>query len=209
MPSQKTPEDVNNFDPDFTQEEPTLTPIDDPPIPSINQEEFVNFSFTAPELLESLETPYWFGLCYFCWMVFQEQFVAACSPLTRGFKVQDGAKARARHRSKKHVMKPSSGSLFVKWCCYSSAVVRRFVWPGDSEAFMTKGHSVWILLYIFSSLDGYSCWMLNEFALFFSIKPHLWFTLSFSAVQRKKKREISQKAQAANRHQDSEQMKSF
>lgn len=49
---QKTPEDVNNFDPDFTQEEPTLTPIDDPVIPSINQEEFRNFSFISPELLE-------------------------------------------------------------------------------------------------------------------------------------------------------------
>uniref|UniRef100_A0A8C4GZ12 Protein kinase C n=1 Tax=Dicentrarchus labrax TaxID=13489 RepID=A0A8C4GZ12_DICLA len=52
-PRIKTPEDVNNFDPDFTQEEPTLTPIDDPMIPSINQEEFRNFSFTSPELLES------------------------------------------------------------------------------------------------------------------------------------------------------------
>ncbi|KAK5886308.1 hypothetical protein CesoFtcFv8_017355 [Champsocephalus esox] len=52
-PRIKTPEDVNNFDPDFTQEEPTLTPIDDPMIPSINQEEFRNFSFTSPELQES------------------------------------------------------------------------------------------------------------------------------------------------------------
>uniref|UniRef100_A0A4W6FJF8 Protein kinase C n=1 Tax=Lates calcarifer TaxID=8187 RepID=A0A4W6FJF8_LATCA len=52
-PRIKTPEDVNNFDPDFTQEEPTLTPIDDPLIPSINQEEFRNFSFTSSELLES------------------------------------------------------------------------------------------------------------------------------------------------------------
>uniref|UniRef100_A0A7N8WX45 Protein kinase C n=1 Tax=Mastacembelus armatus TaxID=205130 RepID=A0A7N8WX45_9TELE len=52
-PRIKTPEDVNNFDPDFTQEEPTLTPIDDPLIPSINQEEFRNFSFTSPELLET------------------------------------------------------------------------------------------------------------------------------------------------------------
>uniref|UniRef100_G3P0Y8 Protein kinase C n=1 Tax=Gasterosteus aculeatus aculeatus TaxID=481459 RepID=G3P0Y8_GASAC len=33
----KTAEDVNNFDPDFTQEAPTLTPIDEPLIPSINQ----------------------------------------------------------------------------------------------------------------------------------------------------------------------------
>ncbi|XP_039993091.1 protein kinase C eta type isoform X4 [Xiphias gladius] len=58
-PRIKTPEDVNNFDPDFTQEEPTLTPIDHPPIPSINQEEFRDFSFTSPELLESLrKTPH-------------------------------------------------------------------------------------------------------------------------------------------------------
>lgn len=53
IPLQKTQEDVNNFDPDFTQEEPTLTPIDDPMISSINQEEFRDFSFTSPELLES------------------------------------------------------------------------------------------------------------------------------------------------------------
>ncbi|XP_030626364.1 protein kinase C eta type isoform X2 [Chanos chanos] len=52
-PRIKTPEDVNNFDPDFTQEEPTLTPIDDPLIPSVNQDEFRNFSFTSPELLEA------------------------------------------------------------------------------------------------------------------------------------------------------------
>ncbi|KAM6961155.1 LOW QUALITY PROTEIN: protein kinase C eta type [Aplochiton taeniatus] len=51
-PRIKTTEDVNNFDPDFTQEEPTLTPIDDPFISSINQEEFNNFSFTSPDLLE-------------------------------------------------------------------------------------------------------------------------------------------------------------
>ncbi|XP_035466384.2 protein kinase C eta type isoform X3 [Scophthalmus maximus] len=52
-PRIKTPEDVNNFDPDFTQEEPTLTPIDDPMFFTINQEEFRNFSYTSPELLES------------------------------------------------------------------------------------------------------------------------------------------------------------
>ncbi|XP_046904254.1 protein kinase C eta type isoform X2 [Hypomesus transpacificus] len=51
-PRIKTSEDVNNFDPDFTQEEPTLTPIDEPLIPSINQEDFQDFSFTSPELLE-------------------------------------------------------------------------------------------------------------------------------------------------------------
>ncbi|XP_062325781.1 protein kinase C eta type isoform X2 [Osmerus eperlanus] len=51
-PRIKTSEDVNNFDPDFTQEEPTLTPIDDPLIPSNNQEDFQDFSFTSPEMLE-------------------------------------------------------------------------------------------------------------------------------------------------------------
>ncbi|KAG7275435.1 hypothetical protein CRUP_033168 [Coryphaenoides rupestris] len=50
-PKIKTAEDVNNFDPDFTQEEPTLTPIDDPLIPSNNHNEFENFSFTSPEIL--------------------------------------------------------------------------------------------------------------------------------------------------------------
>uniref|UniRef100_A0A8C2F9U8 Protein kinase C n=1 Tax=Cyprinus carpio TaxID=7962 RepID=A0A8C2F9U8_CYPCA len=39
-PRIKTAEDVNNFDPDFTQEDPTLTPIDESIIPSINQDEF-------------------------------------------------------------------------------------------------------------------------------------------------------------------------
>ncbi|KPP74097.1 protein kinase C eta type-like [Scleropages formosus] len=51
-PRIKTAEDVNNFDPDFTREEPTLTPIDEPLISSVNQDEFRNFSFTSPELLE-------------------------------------------------------------------------------------------------------------------------------------------------------------
>lgn len=54
--AQKTPEDVNNFDPDFTQEEPNLTPIDEPFIAPINQEEFLDFSFTSPELLEGFGT---------------------------------------------------------------------------------------------------------------------------------------------------------
>ncbi|XP_075874173.1 protein kinase C eta type isoform X2 [Nelusetta ayraudi] len=57
-PRIKMAEDVNNFDPDFTQEEPTLTPIDEPLIPSINQEEFINFSFTSPELLEGFGSPH-------------------------------------------------------------------------------------------------------------------------------------------------------
>ncbi|KAJ8341308.1 hypothetical protein SKAU_G00335990 [Synaphobranchus kaupii] len=51
-PRIKTAEDVNNFDPDFTREEPTLTPIEDSLIPSLNQEEFQNFSFTSPDLLD-------------------------------------------------------------------------------------------------------------------------------------------------------------
>ncbi|KAJ7990774.1 hypothetical protein DPEC_G00290400 [Dallia pectoralis] len=50
-PRIKTSEDVNNFDPDFTQEEPTLTPIEEI-LPSTNQDEFNNFSFTSPELLD-------------------------------------------------------------------------------------------------------------------------------------------------------------
>ncbi|CAL8286870.1 unnamed protein product [Lota lota] len=50
-PKIKTTEDVNNFDPDFTQEEPTLTPIEDPLIPSNTHNEFENFSFTSSEIL--------------------------------------------------------------------------------------------------------------------------------------------------------------
>ncbi|KAG5276776.1 hypothetical protein AALO_G00109610 [Alosa alosa] len=49
-PRIKSLEDVSNFDPDFTQEEPTLTPIEDAPFTFGNQE-FKDFSFTAPELL--------------------------------------------------------------------------------------------------------------------------------------------------------------
>ncbi|XP_062406085.1 protein kinase C, eta, b [Sardina pilchardus] len=49
-PRIKSLEDVSNFDPDFTQEEPTLTPIEDTMFACVNQE-FKDFSFTAPELL--------------------------------------------------------------------------------------------------------------------------------------------------------------
>ncbi|XP_054653612.1 protein kinase C eta type isoform X2 [Dunckerocampus dactyliophorus] len=52
-PKIKTPQDVNNFDPDFTREEPTLTPIDNPHIAAISQEEFEDFSFTSPEMQET------------------------------------------------------------------------------------------------------------------------------------------------------------
>uniref|UniRef100_A0A4W4HPA2 Protein kinase C n=1 Tax=Electrophorus electricus TaxID=8005 RepID=A0A4W4HPA2_ELEEL len=51
-PRIKSSEDVNNFDPDFTQEEPTLTPIEDALIP-LNQDDFSDFSYTAPELRHS------------------------------------------------------------------------------------------------------------------------------------------------------------
>ncbi|KAM9435265.1 protein kinase C, eta, b [Clarias gariepinus] len=49
-PRIKSSEDVNNFDPDFTQEEPTLTPIEEALIP-VNQEDFKDFSYTAPDPL--------------------------------------------------------------------------------------------------------------------------------------------------------------
>ncbi|XP_053098029.1 protein kinase C, eta, b isoform X2 [Pangasianodon hypophthalmus] len=49
-PRIKSSEDVNNFDPDFTQEEPTLTPIEEALIP-LNQDDFKDFSYTAPDHL--------------------------------------------------------------------------------------------------------------------------------------------------------------
>ncbi|KAF4070802.1 hypothetical protein AMELA_G00277750 [Ameiurus melas] len=49
-PRIKSPEDVNNFDPDFTQEEPMLTPIEEALIP-LNHDDFQDFSYMAPELL--------------------------------------------------------------------------------------------------------------------------------------------------------------
>uniref|UniRef100_A0AAY4DIV0 Protein kinase C n=1 Tax=Denticeps clupeoides TaxID=299321 RepID=A0AAY4DIV0_9TELE len=52
-PRIKSLEDVNNFDPDFTQEEPTLTPIEDGLIPYANQEDFKDFTFTAPFLQQN------------------------------------------------------------------------------------------------------------------------------------------------------------
>ncbi|XP_026147028.1 protein kinase C, eta, b [Carassius auratus] len=42
-------EDVKNFDPDFTQEEPCLTPIEDSFFP-VHQDDFKDFTYTAPEL---------------------------------------------------------------------------------------------------------------------------------------------------------------
>ncbi|XP_047010259.2 protein kinase C epsilon type isoform X4 [Ictalurus punctatus] len=44
-PRIKTKRDVNNFDQDFTREEPVLTPVDDSIIKQINQDEFKGFSY--------------------------------------------------------------------------------------------------------------------------------------------------------------------
>lgn len=48
---QKTKRDVNNFDQDFTREEPVLTPVDDAIIKQINQDEFKGFSYFGEECL--------------------------------------------------------------------------------------------------------------------------------------------------------------
>lgn len=42
---QKTKRDVNNFDQDFTKEEPVLTPVSSEVLRNINQDEFRGFSF--------------------------------------------------------------------------------------------------------------------------------------------------------------------
>ena len=46
---QKSRTDANNFDKDFTSEDPILTPIDPTIIKAINQEEFKEFSFVNAE----------------------------------------------------------------------------------------------------------------------------------------------------------------
>lgn len=47
---QNLPNDTSNFDDDFTQEKPTLTPIADKTLlASIDPEAFLNFSYTNPE----------------------------------------------------------------------------------------------------------------------------------------------------------------
>uniref|UniRef100_A0A3B4WBN9 AGC-kinase C-terminal domain-containing protein n=1 Tax=Seriola lalandi dorsalis TaxID=1841481 RepID=A0A3B4WBN9_SERLL len=48
-PSFKTKRDVNNFDQDFTREEPVLTPVEDGIIKQINQDEFKGFSYFGDE----------------------------------------------------------------------------------------------------------------------------------------------------------------
>ncbi|CAM9889953.1 unnamed protein product [Lampetra planeri] len=50
-PRIKTKKDVNNFDQDFTKEEPGLTPIEEAIIKQINQDEFKGFSCMAEETL--------------------------------------------------------------------------------------------------------------------------------------------------------------
>ncbi|KAK3093554.1 hypothetical protein FSP39_017258 [Pinctada imbricata] len=48
-PKIKSKTDANNFDKDFTTEEPTLTPVDSSVVRAINQEEFNGFSFINPD----------------------------------------------------------------------------------------------------------------------------------------------------------------
>ncbi|XP_066519529.1 protein kinase C epsilon type isoform X2 [Hoplias malabaricus] len=50
-PRIKTKRDVNNFDQDFTREDPVLTPVDDAIIKQINQDEFKGFSYFGEETL--------------------------------------------------------------------------------------------------------------------------------------------------------------
>ena len=44
-PKQKNRKDVLNFDPEFTKEEPVLTPVNPEVVRTINQDEFAGFSF--------------------------------------------------------------------------------------------------------------------------------------------------------------------
>ncbi|KAK7492291.1 hypothetical protein BaRGS_00016388 [Batillaria attramentaria] len=48
-PKIKSKVDANNFDRDFTSEEPVLTPVDPNVVKAINQEEFAGFSFINPD----------------------------------------------------------------------------------------------------------------------------------------------------------------
>uniref|UniRef100_F1KX43 Protein kinase C n=1 Tax=Ascaris suum TaxID=6253 RepID=F1KX43_ASCSU len=48
-PKIRSKRDVNNFDADFTKEEPVLTPTDNAVVRTINQEEFYGFSFVNPD----------------------------------------------------------------------------------------------------------------------------------------------------------------
>ncbi len=46
---QKSKTDANNFDKDFTSEQPLLTPVEPNLVKTINQEEFRGFSFINPD----------------------------------------------------------------------------------------------------------------------------------------------------------------
>ncbi|KAM7361163.1 protein kinase C isoform 1-T3 [Cochliomyia hominivorax] len=48
-PKMKNPRDANNFDTEFTKEEPVLTPIGNDIVRCINQDEFAGFSFVNPK----------------------------------------------------------------------------------------------------------------------------------------------------------------
>ncbi|KAF6033645.1 PRKCH [Bugula neritina] len=48
-PKIKTKYDANNFDKDFTSEQPTLTPTDKQALMDVNQEEFRGFSYVNPD----------------------------------------------------------------------------------------------------------------------------------------------------------------
>ncbi|XP_077437380.1 protein kinase C epsilon type-like [Vanacampus margaritifer] len=50
QPRIKTKRDVNNFDQDFTREDPVLTPLDDNVVKQINQDEFKGFSYFADDI---------------------------------------------------------------------------------------------------------------------------------------------------------------
>lgn len=50
---QRSKRDVNNFDADFTKEEPRLTPVDTEAVRTINQEEFDGFSFVNDDFIPS------------------------------------------------------------------------------------------------------------------------------------------------------------
>lgn len=54
---QKTKRDVNNFDQDFTREEPVLTLVDEAIVKQINQEEFKGFSYFGEDLMPWAAAP--------------------------------------------------------------------------------------------------------------------------------------------------------
>lgn len=55
---QKNPRDANNFDTEFTKEEPVLTPIPNDVVRCINQDEFAGFSFVNPKFGQERKVVY-------------------------------------------------------------------------------------------------------------------------------------------------------